>query len=373
MLEESIGKAFQEMADQEQPHSRISIQQALRDGRTRLRRRRLMRAVGTPALAAAAVLAIVLPSGSLPAGSHSDRPQSVVPSVTATARHFSPLAVYASFGWLPAKEPVVPSMRKDYAELNVWGQMEATSETYNDRAWELTAFAVGRCSRLGNHIDCGFGKSHSCDYDAYIQARAPAVNGRQAYWVYDQGTKNYPGMRCLAWEYRPGGWAYLSNAGEINPSKHLTVRIASNVRFGGRQPSFEFAAQIRKLPGKWQVVLPTFFIQWHGPLLAGNYTITDGKTTLSIGINFSSPKHNKCLGAKPVCRVINGYYVTLIKYLPQTRGGQDHYAIWAADADDAFVMIGEVTRKHIGLLYTVFSHMKMLGGVPANWTTKPIS
>ena len=163
------------------------------------------------------------------------------------------------------------------------------------------------------------------------------------------------------------------NAGEINPSKQLTIRIASNVRFGGQQPVFKFAAQIRNLPGKWRPVLPTGFIRWHGPLLAGGYNITDGKTTLYIAINFSSPKHNKCLGTKPVCRVINGYYVTLIKYPPQTKGGQEHYAIWAADADDAFVMIGIVTQKHISLLYSVFAHMKMLGGVPVNWTTKPIS
>ncbi len=332
-----------------------------------------MRAAGTPALAAAAVLAIAFPGVNLTAGGHNATHHSAAPSANASARHFSPLAVYASFGRLPAKEPVVPSLRKDYSELGVWGQMQATSEIYNDRAWELTAYAAGRCARLGSHIDCGFGKSHACGFDAYIQARAPAINGRQAYWAYDQGTRNYPGIRCLAWEYRPGGWAYLANAGEINPSKHLTVRVASAVRLGGHQPSFKFAAQLRKLPGKWRVVLPTFFIRWHGPLLAGNYNITDGKTTLAIGINFSSPKHNKCLGTNPVCRVINGYDVTLIKYPPATKGGPEQYAVWAADADDSFVSIGLETHKHIGLLYSVFAHMTMLGGIPANWTTKPIS
>jgi hypothetical protein len=375
MLEESIERAFREMADQEQPHSRISIQQALGEGRTRLRRRRLTRAVGTPALAAAAVLAIVIPTTSLPTGSHSAKHQSVAPSATATSRHFSALSAYATFGRLPAKEPVVPGQRKAYAELNTWGQMEATSEILNAKAWELTAYAVGKCNRLGDHIDCGFGNGgHACGFDAYIQARAPAIDGLQAYWAYDQGSRNYPGTHCLTWEYRPGGWAYLQNAGAvIHPSKHLVVRVARGVRFGGRQPSFKFAAQFRNLPGKWRPVLPTGFSLLHSALLAGGYTIKDGKTALDIGLNFSSPKHNKCLGTKPVCRVINGYYVTVIKYPPMTEGGPPLFALWAPDADYTFVSIGLVTHKHIGLLYTMFSHLKMLGSNPADWTTRPIS
>ena len=69
VLRESIGRALHEMADKEQPQSRVSIQQALRGGRARLRRRRLMRAAGVPVLAATAVSAIAVGSISLPAGS----------------------------------------------------------------------------------------------------------------------------------------------------------------------------------------------------------------------------------------------------------------------------------------------------------------
>ena len=97
VLRESIGRALHEMADKEQPQSRISIQQALRDGRARLRRRRLMRAAGVPVLAAAAVSAITVGSISLPLGSHTQGPS------TGTGPHLSALAPYATFGWLPAK------------------------------------------------------------------------------------------------------------------------------------------------------------------------------------------------------------------------------------------------------------------------------
>lgn len=391
MLERSIETALREIADKEQPHSRISIQRALRDGRARLHRRRLVRAVGTPVLAAAAVLAIALPV-SMPAGGHHATHERavVVPARPATSRHFSPLALYASFGWLPANN----------AGLTTWGQMQATSEALYNRAWDLRTYAVGRCKRLGNRtgrairpqrdhglgpgnarIDCGWPVNKidwSCLGNAYIQARAPAIDGRPAYWAYDLSNRNWARIRCLAWEYRPGGWAYLMNSGEINPSERLMVRVASAVRFGGHQPSFKFAAQLRKLPGRWQVVLPTDFGLTDGALLAGGYTITDGKTTIFIDLNFS-PTHNKCLATNHVCRVINGYYVTVNRTAPATKGGPQGFEISAPDADNAFVQMfgsapshGPGSYKLLGLMYTVFSHMKMLGTNPADWTTKPI-
>jgi hypothetical protein len=371
MFEHLVERAFQQMADQEQPQSRVSIQQALRNGRTRLRRRRLVRAVGTPVLAAAAVMAVALPV-SMSAGSHDAThrraavvPASVVPVSPATSRSFSPLALYASFGWLPAS-----------AASNLFGTMQATSEQLFERGWVLQTYAVGRCKRLGDQMECGWGKdkgNDSCLANAYIQARAPAIHGRPAYWAYDLGTRNSPGQRCLTWEYQPGGWAHLMGSAAVNPSKRLMVRVASAVRFGGHQPSIKFAAQLRKLPGRWQVVPITDFYLDYGALLATGTTITNGETTLGVGLNFSSPSHNKCLDAKSACRVINGYYVTLVS--PSVIPG---FSIVAPDADKAYVTIGAAAghgpqpHKNVGLMYTVFSHMKMLGPNPADWTTEPI-
>jgi hypothetical protein len=367
MFEHSIEAVFQQMADQDQPQSRVSIQQALRDGRTRLRRRRLVRAVGTPVLAAAAVLAVAVPV-SMSAGSHNathEQRAIVVPAGPATSRHFSPLAVYASFGWLPAKEP----------GSNLFGAMDATYENLSDRGWFLRTYPVGRCERLGGHLECGWAKAKAndgCLGNAYIQARAPAIGGRPAYWAYDTGTRNWARERCLIWEYQPGGWAQLMGSAVVNPSKRLVVRVASAVRFGGHQPSFKFAAQLRNLPGRWQVGLETNFYRTDGALLAGPYIITSGKITVGINVGSSSTKHNKCLDTKSACRLINGYYVTRVKYGPVTRGRPQEFELWAADADSAFVMIGPETYKYLGLMYTVFSHMKMLGTNPAAWTTKPL-
>src|ERR1700752_4088698 len=186
VLRESIERALHEMADKEQPQSRVSIPQTLRDGRARLRRRRLMRTAGVPVLAAAPGSAIAVGSISLP-GSHSPGPS------TGTGRHLSALAPYATFGWLPAKEPAAPSQQTDLAQMNTWGTIDATTEDLNDGPWELTAYAIGACHRAGNQIDCpnddqlmpGEPKVvHPCGSND-AEVKAPPVNGRQAFWEHN--------------------------------------------------------------------------------------------------------------------------------------------------------------------------------------------
>jgi hypothetical protein len=397
VLRESIGRALHEMADKEQPQSRISIPQSLRDGRLRLRRRRLMRAAGVPVLAAAAVSAIAVGSISLP-GSHSPGPS------TATARGFSALAPYATFGWLPAKEPAAPSQQTDLAQTNTWGSIDATSYTLNAGPWTMTAYHIGACHRAGNQIDCPSdqglplhpkGPVHPCgSNDGEVQA--PPVNGRQAFWEHnpDQVDKVKNGqnqysvshLRCLTWEYAPGGWASLSNSGVINPSRQLVVRIASKIQFGGHQPSFKFAAQFRNLPGKWRVVPRTTFYLFrrvghklrymgvqHGALLAESYTITDGATTIGVDVNVFPSKRSQCITGTPGCRVINGYHVNARELGRLVKGGRPQFLISAPDADNLSVTLGTVSQQHLGLLFSLFSHMTMLGTNPAAWTTQPIA
>jgi hypothetical protein len=387
MLERSIGKAFQEMADKEQPPSRVSIQQALRDGRTRLRRRRVMRAAGTPVLAAAVVSAIAIGSISLGARLNS-------PTQASATAHFSALAPYATFGWLPAKEPAAPSQQKDLATYNTWGTIDRTSEQLNDGPWELTVYPAGACDRAGNQINCPNDNPlpgqpnepvNPCGSDL---VQAPRVNGRQAFWEHNpdqvttvkngQGQSSVSHMRCLTWEYAPGGWASLSNFGVINPDKQLVVRIASKMRFGGRQPSFKFAAQFRNLPGKWRVVNPVNFYLMrkvgdklrymgieHGSLLAQGFTITDGATTLGVDVNVF-PSKSQCIAGTPGCRVINGYHVSARK-LTSTQE-----MILAPDADGLSVSLTG-SPQDLGLMFRLFAHMTMLGRNPAAWTTQPIT
>jgi hypothetical protein len=393
MFEHSVERVFQQMADQEQPPSRVSIQQALRNGRTRLRRRRLIRAVGTPVLAAAAVLAVALPV-SMSAGSYGAG-QKQGPT-SATAHRFRALAPYATFDWLPAKEPVARGQQTALAQLNTWGTIDRTLETLDDGAWVLSVYAAGTCHQAGTQIDCPSDQLVPGQPKVPVQpcgsdkVQASPVNGHQAFWAAGQGLETVSNgsnvralthLRCLTWEYAPGGWASLRNFGEINPDKQLVVRIASRIRFGGRQASFKFAAQFRNLPGKWRVVLPASFYLMrrvghellymgveHGALLVQDFAITDGATTLNVDVNVFPSKHSQCVTGKPGCRVINGYHVSVSKLY-----GTQQLQISAPDADNLYVALGTVSQQHLGLLFSVFSHLTMLGRNPAAWTTQPIA
>jgi hypothetical protein len=386
--QESIGRALHEMADKEQPPSRVSIQQARRDGRARLRRRRLMRAAGVPVLAAAAVSAIAVGSISLPLGSHAQEPSA------GTGRHFSALAPYATFGWLPAKEPAAPSQQTDLATYNTWGTIDRTSEQLNNGPWTLSVYPAGTCQRAGNEIECPNDNpipgqpNEPADLCGSDVVHAPPVSGRQAFWEHNvnqvttvkngQGQSSVSHIRCLTWEYAPGGWASLSNYGVINPSEHLVVQVASKIRFGGRQQSFKFAAQFRNLPGKWRVVPPASFYLFrrvghelrymgvqHGALLAQDFAITDGATTVGVDVNVFPSKRTQCVTGTPGCRVINGYHVSVRK-----SAGTE--VISAPDADNLSVSLSG-SQQNLGLLFRVFADMTMLGRNPAAWTTQPIA
>ena len=395
MLEQWIARALQQMADKEQPQSRISAQQAIRDGRARLRRRRRIAAVGTPAFAAVAVLAIAVSSSNLSAGSQGAGPQPASPASAATARHFSALSPYATFGWLPAKEPVIPGHKKVVAKLgtstNDW--IDTVSESLTSGPWTLEAYAIGACHQVGNQLHCGdnnpgwtaadqradsAGTWINPNFCAFSrEVPAPPVNGHHAFWLAGSGAK------CLNWEYAPGGWASLNHFSEIRPGKQLVLRIASAIRFGGHQPSLKFAAQLRKLPGKWRVVIASF-AGTNGALLDGDYTLWDGATSIDLEARPTNSKHNQCAHSTPQssaagCRVINGYAVNYKK--PPTpschRGSAcaaaDNFAsIFAPDADGLRVSL-MAGRRDLGLLFKVFAHMTMLGKNPAAWTTKPIS
>jgi hypothetical protein len=380
MLEKSIERFFQEIADQEQPQSRVSIQEALRDGRVRLRRRRRVRATGTPALAAVAVAAIAVSSIGL-AGRHDAGQQQG--GAASTARHFSALSPYATFGWLPAKEPVVPGHERDLARLGtgMGGVISWNLEDLSSGPWQLKVYAAGECHQAGSQLHCA--KSLEQDPCALTrEAPAPPVNGHQAFWLAG------PGTRCLSWEYAPGGWASLWHYNEIRPDKRLVLRVASAIRFGGHQPLFKFAAQLRNLPGKWRVVFASFGVT-HGVLQAGGFKITDGASATGVEIDMTpaNAKHNRCERVHTkrsalLCRVINGYYVNYVQppklTTPSCPPGKicappvSFVHIWASDADgwNVDLMAGP---QHFGLLFPVFEHLTIAGRNPATWTTKPIS
>jgi len=103
-MDESGARALLErLSTTEQPPSRVDIGLARERGGTLLRRRRWALA-GTPVLAAAAVVALVLGIGTITGGGAGPGLPPAAPMLS--VRHpFNPLAPYAAFGWLPKGVP----------------------------------------------------------------------------------------------------------------------------------------------------------------------------------------------------------------------------------------------------------------------------
>ena len=356
MLEQSLHELFQQMASAEQPANPITVPQVIRQGRSRRRWQRF----GAPGMAALAVLAIALTATALSAGSpgasHQQPP--VAAQRSSISHPFSVLSLYAWFGWLPDGESMNP------ARTEFFGNMYPDLERLVVAPWTLNTFAAGKCHRTGNELNCGY-TSNGCGENGRLQAPAPAINGHPAYWAYwDRGSPSgSQGLRCLAWEYKPGGWTYVESDGKANETEQTVLRVARAVTFGARTPLFRFAAQLTGLPGKWRVYSSQFG-SVNGALLAGGYEIRDGKSSVDIGVGPPADGPNKCF-SNTVCYRINGYYVNLDNISPA------YPDLWARNADGLQATVSG-TQKQLGLLRTVFTHLKMLGTDPANWTTRLI-
>ena len=104
MIESQIRELFTGIARGEPEISLVDAELARRRGRARLRWRRAA-AAGTPLLAAATVVAVVVTVGLTPA--HPRLGTAVIGNGPAAPRQFNPLVPYLSFGWLPAGQSLV--------------------------------------------------------------------------------------------------------------------------------------------------------------------------------------------------------------------------------------------------------------------------
>jgi len=360
MHERSIEAALQEIADKEQPHSRISIRQALRDGRARLRRRRVAM-VGAPALAAAAALAIALTSAALPIADSRAGPQS---GRAPAPRHFSLYSAYARFGWLPT-----PLARLGTFSTR-WDLLQAGP-------WTLFAGAKGECHVKNREFTCA-----SSPLAAVETSPAPAVDGHDAYWSYLASLPGVPrSVGGLIWQYKSGGWAVVSTGptrGTPTANKQMLRHIASTVTFGGHHPSLRFAVKLTGLPAGWHTEEASFGPP-AGVKLASRFSITNGRETLSVNMgldsrfsNACSPQHGR-IGWS--CQVIHGYHVAVSRPVRESYDKPFIQVLTAQNADGLFMEIQVTGRKPTWALSTaaLFSDMTMLGNNPADWTSNPIS
>jgi hypothetical protein len=390
MLEQSVERFFQEIADKEQPQSRISIQQALRDGRARLRRRRLLRAVGTPALAAAAVLAIAVSSTGPPAGSGHTRPQPGTYGKLVEGA-FDPSYLSIKFGWLPAGYYVTGGESSPGAEM---------LSAYRARGINLniSVYTLNEC-HVNERLGCPV-------YSTSNARRGPVIDGHRSWWLPEA-----PQQIALAWEYAPDSWAEAQQTSGPSGAANV-VRIARAMEYGQHVP-IEFASRFTSLSRGWRIIDVQFDAtnDAAGPMPAGVYlasyftiarlrTISPatptgdtpgkpliGAPTISV-VRIPRQWHcNSLLGGTVQDVTIHGVQFTLSHSL-QAAGGYivnnihtvrhvlSFLALCRGHLDGLAASVYETgVGRHPHLVFpptAVIEHLQLLGTKPADWVTNPL-
>ena len=368
-LEADIRELFGKLADAELPPSQISIGAARRTGQRRRRWRRA-RLAGTPALAAAGVVAVVI-SGTLPAGQHAvtdaKHPLRAPATVAAAPARFSTLATYASFGWLPPGEQ---------ARSGGGDQLSHFTNLYagSHFRWQLNMFAAGVCGLnfQAAMVTCQLGDDSR---HFPIAGRAPSVNGHQAFWV-SAGPGNPPGRQHqeIIWQYAAAGWADLSNAIAADQPSMTLLRIAGGVSFGATGQPLDFAVQLTRVPSMWRVGSDSWRVT-SGRMLDNEAAFVtasgDGRDLPFVTVGKAGPGCYFYPDGQSEHDVINGYRV-VVNTIPAVRGNPTTYQVCAPDVQGLFVFISVISDRPAVMLTTLFRHLRVLGTNPADWVTSPV-
>ncbi|MYS18683.1 hypothetical protein GA0115240_10014 [Streptomyces sp. DvalAA-14] len=215
---DELAEGLAELAASTAPGRGIDIARAMRDGRLRLRRKRLA-AAGTVAVAAAATVAVSL----LP--SVGDRAQSPAPAAAPASveRATDPLVVEASYGWLPAGFTGV-----DYLPDHGGTVLRATGRIPDGGSlapivW-LKVYPAGTTPSTGRPWYPGGPRQY--------RVQAAPVGGRPAYWVGKGPTTAWApgGDWYLRWQTADGRWAEMQSTYLTGTDAQQTLhRIAEGV------------------------------------------------------------------------------------------------------------------------------------------------
>jgi hypothetical protein len=380
--ESDLRVLFKRQADIDLPPAPFSIPAVRRIGRARLLRRRAS-AFGSPVLAAAAVVAVVL------AGPFATGPRHSVNTLggQAAPRTFDPLVPYAAVTWYPYRPSVVSSLG--------WhtGLLLRASSRSPAKSTAVVLYAAGWCTLKSASLSCGSTPSGT-SVELTVSGQAPDVQGRPAYWTRYAGGALAPmrplsGTQMLAFQYARGGWAVVGSDG--TPADVL--RVAASLRYGQTSP-LRFPFRLTGLPRAWSEVLAAGFthagpgaqVPTENVLLLGSpatrlgtaphntLTILTGSQTIRLPQcqTRTVPGGQPSQVSKPAScpsKVINGYRVYLNS--PPVAGKQ---TLLSPDADGLY--LNEQTTgpgAQLSPASVLANHLHLLGPDPANWTTAPVS
>jgi hypothetical protein len=372
MLDQMIRNTFDDMAGADQPPAQVSVVQAIKQASAQRRRQRLA-AVGTPLLAAGAVLAIALSGviGSGLAGAPTTTPGN---SSHAAPKAFNPLVPYAAVGWYPYRVSYVSGDSYPTALRFIATGLDRGNPT--TIPWTSTViYAANQCVLATPRLSCG---SLATGTGAVLTmgGRAPDVGRHPAYWIQDATgdlTPDVPsGARMVAFEYARHGWAFVTSSGTPNDA----IRIAENVRFGRATP-LRLPVRLTGLPPAWRDVQLVQFqgsgSQYSGGLALSRYpqpAIGYGHDLLYVNVGVGKTPFPGCSGeSQTLCRskVIDGY-----KVLVEAWSAPPREWLTAPDADGLNLQI-EVTGPALQQPTWIFARdLQLLGPNPAHWTSHPV-
>jgi hypothetical protein len=390
VLESDLRELFHRQAAVKLSRAPISIPAARRIGRARLLRRRAG-AIGSPILAAGAVIAVVL-AGTFAAG---PAKPSITPGIPAAPKLFNPLVPYASLTWYPYQPSLVGSDDWHTALL-----LRASSRS-PAQSTEVVLYAAGWCTRKSASLSCG-STAAGTKVDGTVTGRAPDVQGQPAYWTRYSGGNLLPlrprsgDAEMVAFQYARGGWAVAETTG----TRADVIRVASSLQYGKTSP-LRFPFRLTGLPQEWSEVLFAGFT--HGlpssaqspaesVLVLGSPATRPGTTAIDaltvvgsnvttvgphcrtaavrvgrVGQHLRDLRHSHSRPTTCPSLVINGYRVYL--NTPPVAGKQTLFTPSAG----GLYLYEQTDSPHAPLSPTaIFAHhLQLLGPNAADWTTTP--
>jgi len=379
MDEKAMRALLERAARANLPPSTVDVARARKAGRRRLRIRR----AGVPAASFAVVIAVgalfaggVVPTSPPAAAGHSPEahprsPQHATgPEAPAS---FNPLAIYATFGWLPpgfsvVNPPTAQTATQSFADVNGPSGRSIALTVFAARQCSLTGpfwfppkgtfrFTVGGEHRRHLHsrryprgLHCAWGPQ---SLPNPILPAGHLADGHPAYLMLDE----YGHPTALAWQYARDGWAVAQWSG---PRPAQIREVADRVRYRSNL-HLRFPFRLAGIPASWKVAGAGSQVE-AGKLRGYLLYLGPRQDPEAITVLVEYPYPNGCvnIGGKTQSVSFDG-----APGVTRTAGQEACFG-------NLHGMYVYVSSDQVGGALGLLRHMQVLGPDPANWTTQPL-
>jgi hypothetical protein len=306
---------------------------------------------------------------------------------------FDPLAIYATFGWLPRGFSVTNPATPQTAIQSV-----ANVNGPNGQSVALTVHAAHQCSLTGplwspalgtfQFTDGGKHKRylHSKRYARGLLCQQPGTQsfpspvlpaghlagGHPAYLMLDE--TGHP--TALAWQYAWDGWAVAQWSG---PRPARITKIAADVRYRSNL-RLPFPFRLTGIPASWKVGAVGNQVT-QGRLTGYALYLGPGQDPAGMTVLVQPSYPNACVNIGGTTQSVSfdgaaGVLRNSTESVSTTLTGPDHTEhlqdACFANLHGMFVYVNVTRPDGIGGALGLLRHVKVLGPDLANWTTQPL-